>query len=423
MIAMKESGIEWIGQIPQNWNIVRLGALASMIVPMRDKPTSFDGDIPWIRIEDFDGMYISKSKSEQNVSAELIKQMNMKIYPVGTVLCSCSCNLGKCAITTVPMCSNQTFIGVVPRGDLHNRFLYYVLSASEKILNNMSQGAIQSYLSQQDFSKFKIAITDFESQIKIADFLDKKCTEIDSIISAKEKINELLKERRQSIIYEAVTKGLKPNASMKDSGIEWIGGIPEDWDVSKIKYSFSLIAGATPKSGNSDYWDGDIVWITPADYTTEDKYVSYGHKNITVDGLNSCATTVVPEGSIIFSKRAPVGLVAINKVPLCTNQGCIACVPYDNTDSNFYYYAMSAFSEQFELYASGTTFKEISAEAFANFVLPNPSFEEQKTISEYLDEKCVEIDSLISANNSTIEKLKEYRQSVIYEAVTGKIEI
>ena len=210
---------------------------------------------------------------------------------------------------------------------------------------------------------------------------------------------------------------------MKDSGTEWIGEIPENWDARKIKYGFSLIAGATPKSGNSDYWDGDIVWITPADYTTEDKYVSHGHKNITVDGLNSCATTVVPEGSIIFSKRAPVGLVAINKVPLCTNQGCIACVPNEDTDSNFYYYSMSAFSEQFELYASGTTFKEISADAFANFVLPNPSFEEQKEISKYLDGKCTEIDALISVNNSTIEKLKEYRQSIIFEAVTGKIEI
>ena len=115
---------------------------------------------------------------------------------------------------------------------------------------------------------------------------------------------------------------------MKDSGIEWIGEIPESWNCRKIKYCFSLVAGATPKSGNADYWDGDIVWITPADYTTESKYVSEGHKTITTEGMNSCATTLIPEGSIIFSKRAPVGLVAINTVPLCTNQGCIFEFPY-----------------------------------------------------------------------------------------------
>ena len=139
--------------------------------------------------------------------------------------------------------------------------------------------------------------------------------------------------------------------------------------------------------------------------------------------MNSCATTMIPEESIVFSKRAPIGLVAINKVPLCTNQGCISCIPNKDIDSKFYYYVMSAFTKEFDLFGSGTTFKEISAEAFANFVLPNTRIEEQIEIAEYLDLKCQEINDLISSNNATIEKLKEYRQSVIYEAVTGKVEI
>ena len=206
--------------------------------------------------------------------------------------------------------------------------------------------------------------------------------------------------------------------AMKDSGIEWIGAIPQNWELRKIKTNFDIIAGATPKSGDASYWDGDIPWITPADYTTEGVYVSAGHKSITQDGLNSCATSLIPEGSIIFSKRAPVGLVAINSNPLCTNQGCLSCVPKDSVDAKYFYYVMSIYGEQFDLFASGTTFKEISADAFANFKLPYPDSETQKQIASFLDTKCAEIDALIAAKEKTNALLKERRQSIIYEAVT-----
>jgi type I restriction enzyme S subunit len=211
--------------------------------------------------------------------------------------------------------------------------------------------------------------------------------------------------------------------TIKDSGIEWIGQIPQEWDVRKIKHCFNVYAGATPKSGNSEFWDGDIVWVTPADYTTEQKYVSEGRKSITSEGFESCSTEMIPAGSLIFSKRAPIGLVAINAVDLCTNQGCLSCVPLDENDVEYFYYAFSCFTEQFDLYGSGTTFKEISADAFMNFPIPYPSPDVQKKISCYLSSRCAEIDKQISANDVSIQKLKEYRQSVIYEAVTGKIEV
>lgn len=206
--------------------------------------------------------------------------------------------------------------------------------------------------------------------------------------------------------------------AMKNSGIEWIGEIPQDWKLRRIKTNFNIVAGATPKSGESNYWDGDIPWITPADYTTEDIYVSVGHKSITPEGLDSCATTLIPEGSIIFSKRAPVGLVAISSNPLCTNQGCLSCIPKDGVDVKYYYYTMSIYSEQFDLFASGTTFKEISSDAFANFKLPYPDYETQRKIAAYLDIKCAEIDTLIAAKERSNALLKEQEQSIIYEAIT-----
>ena len=167
---------------------------------------------------------------------------------------------------------------------------------------------------------------------------------------------------------------------MKDSGIEWIGEIPEGWEIRKIKNNFSIYAGATPKSEKVEYWDGNIPWITPADYKTADKYVSCGRKSLTSRGYNSCGTTLVPTGSIIFSKRAPVGSVVIAKNALCTNQGCLACVPHEEVNSAYFYYCMSIFTEQFELVSSGTTFKEIAASTFVNFLLPYPPLSQQNEI-------------------------------------------
>ena len=205
----------------------------------------------------------------------------------------------------------------------------------------------------------------------------------------------------------------------KDSGIEWIGRIPEKWEISSIKHLMQLYAGATPKSDNEELWDGDIPWITPADYKTEDVYVSGGRRNISEKGLQSCATTVLPINNIIFSKRAPIGLVALNSIPLCTNQGCIGCiVNQQKANSKYYYYVLSVFTEQFELFGSGTTFKEISANNFANFKITVPSLDEQHRIADYLDEKCGGIDSLIGLQEQRIEKLTAYKQSVITEAVT-----
>lgn len=208
---------------------------------------------------------------------------------------------------------------------------------------------------------------------------------------------------------------------MKDSGIEWIGEIPKSWGTCKIKNKFTVYSGATPKSEYIEYWDGDIVWITPADYKTNDKYIAFGKRTLTEAGYNSCGTTLVPANSIIFSKRAPIGTVAISKNELCTNQGCLSCVSNGTANAEFYYYVMSVFTEIFELYGSGTTFKEISFDAFTAFYIPNPNIVEQTRIADYLDEKCAEIDAVIEKTKATIEEYKKLKQSVITDAVTKGI--
>lgn len=204
---------------------------------------------------------------------------------------------------------------------------------------------------------------------------------------------------------------------MKDSGIEWIGKIPETWEVKRIKHLFTIISGATP-GNDADNWDGDIFWITPADYKTKDKYVSQGKRNLTKKGFDSCSTCLIPAGNVIFSKRAPIGTVAINTKELCTNQGCLSCISKFELSNAFYYYVLSVGTEYFELLGTGTTFKEISANTFANCKLPFPSLQIQERIVEFLDAKCAEIDALTADIQAQIDTLEQYKRSIITEAVT-----
>lgn len=206
---------------------------------------------------------------------------------------------------------------------------------------------------------------------------------------------------------------------MKDSGIEWIGEIPASWDISPIKYNYEIVAGATPDSSNAENWDGDIAWITPADYKTNDVYIFKGKRTISNRGYKSCATSLLPIGSIIFSKRAPIGSVAISATSLCTNQGCLGLIKKNSAVNNkFFYYVLSIYSDVFNLFGSGTTFKEISANTFANIALPYPQVSTQERIAAFLDTKCTELDALSADIQKEIKILEQYKRSVITETVT-----
>ncbi|WP_200864769.1 restriction endonuclease subunit S, partial [Arcticibacter svalbardensis] len=232
----KDSGVDWIGIIPEHWNITKLGYKCFLTVPQRDKPKNLDGEIPWLRIEDFDGKYVSTSKSGQGVSPETISAMNLKVYPVGTVLTACSCTMGKTAIVKNALITNQTFIGITPGKELYSDFLYYFIISSTQYLNSISTGAIQSYLSRDEFSKIKLPYPKIEEQAQIAKYLDYKTSQIDKLIADKKKLIKLLNEEQTAMINQAVTKGLNSTVPMKDSGIEWLGKVPKHWVVKKLKY-------------------------------------------------------------------------------------------------------------------------------------------------------------------------------------------
>ena len=202
---MKDSGIEWIGEIPAEWSVLNLVAHTSMLTPMRDRPENLDGPIPWVRIEDFEGKYIESSKAGLGVSMKTVKEMNLKVYPVGTILCTSSCIMGKCAIVSRELVSNQRFIGIIPDRTTDKTYLYYLMTSNAERMNFLSTGALQANLSRSAFEHLKVQFPPYSEQQEIAAYLDDKCEKIDELILKKQQYLTEIENYKKSLIYEYVT--------------------------------------------------------------------------------------------------------------------------------------------------------------------------------------------------------------------------
>mgnify|MGYP003418285455 CR=1 FL=1 len=198
-----------LGEIPEDWEVKTLNEfIDDFIVPMRDKPTDLTGPIPWCRIEDFDGKYLSESKTNQGVSLETIKKMNLKIFPLNTLLVSCSANLGKCAIVSKELITNQTFIGLVPNKTVNVEYLFYKMSFEESRLNEMATGTTISYLSREQFEKYEITTPPTkEEQSAIAKVLSSMDKEIETLNTKLEKYRNLKTAMMQQLLTGKIRLG------------------------------------------------------------------------------------------------------------------------------------------------------------------------------------------------------------------------
>ena len=424
----KDSGIEWVGEIPAHWEVMRLGFNATFVVPMRDKPEDLSGDVPWIRIEDFDGQRIRESKSGQGVSASTIQDMNLKVFPVGTVLCSCSCNMGATAIVARPLVSNQTFIGIVAGERLAPEYVYYLMQVAKQHLTTLATGAIQQYLSRDDFSRLRMPLFLRTEQRAIAAFLDRETARIDGLVDRTERLIELLQEKRAVLITRAVTRGLNANVPMKDSDVEWLGAIPAHWEVKRTKFAAMLRSGHTPSRQNPEYWkDCTIPWFGLADvWQIRDgqvEYVTATSEKISEMGLAHSAARLLPKGTVILSRTASVGFSAILGVAMATTQDFVNWVCGPSLQPEYLLYVFRAMGPEFRRVTMGSTHQTIYIPDVGCFSTPVPPVPEQEKIVVFIRKETAKIDTLISNIRQAIDHLKEFRSALISAAVTGKIDV
>lgn len=419
---MKDSGIDWIGKIPDEWKIEKGKRIFAQRNERGNKinlellsPTQKYGVIPQTLYEELTTYSAVKLKEGTDLSQ--LKTVHKGDYCISLRSFQGGFEYSKYEGVVSP--AYQIFYAIKNIDECYYKYLFKDQTFIAKMNSFTMSLRDGKNIAFSDFGNTYIPLPPLPEQTKIARFLDKKCAQIDSIIEESKKSIEEYKSWKQSMIFEAVT-GKNLSCKKKDSGIEWLGEIPEEWEARALKTIFRIFSGTTPKSDIIEYWDGDVNWVTPADFKTEDVYVENGKRNISENGFSDCSLELIPINSLIFSKRAPIGKVCINRNEMCTNQGCLACVKKINLSIKFFYYLLSSLTEYFEVLGSGTTFKEISLTSFSDFKVLFPPLSEQESIAKFLDAKCAQIDSLISEKQSLIKDLAEYKKSLIFEAVTGK---
>lgn len=263
-----------------------------------------------------------------------------------------------------------------------------------------------------------------KEQDYIVRFLDYKNLMLRGGVSQKQRLVELMEEYKRAVIQQAVTRGLDPDVPLKPSGFEWLGDIPEHWEVRRLRTLTKIINGATPSTQDPLNWDGDIGWLTPEDLgklTT--RYVQKGSRSITLKGYESCGATLAPSGSLAISTRAPIGHIGILQQEACVNQGCRLLTPNNLVESAWLYFSLKAFNDELSSLGQGSTFTELSRDKLGDFAIALPPLPEQTAIVAHLDKLTSDIDAAITHTRREIELLGEYRTRLIADVVTGKLDV
>lgn len=305
------------------------------------------------------------------------------------------------------------------------KFLHYYLHTLDitKVLYKFGSGLRQN-LSFLDFKRLPIIDIPLSEQQKIAQFLDDKTAKIDQAVDLAEKQIALLKEYKQILIQNAVTRGLNPDVLLKDSGVEWIGQVPEHWDVKKITHIFPNIgSGTTPNSSDPSFYEGNINWLQTGDLT--DRYIYKTSKTITHKALQAYSTLkIYPKNSLVIAMYgATIGKVGLLQIETTTNQACCVLSSALNIEMKYIFYLFQGIKESLVAMSYGGGQPNISQEKIKSLKLPFPNASEQEQIADYLDKQTAKIDQVIALKTAHIEKLKEYKSVLINDVVTGKVQV
>lgn len=416
----KDSGIEWIGEIPQNWDVKRLKVLAKLQTgntPPKENDVSAyytDEGFLWVKPDNLSGFSPIKNTNEY-LNEEGYKIA--RVVPKGTPLVCCIGSIGKYGVAEQDVAFNQQINAVIFNKMMDNKFGLYHISCQEEQHWYYANGNVVQILNTQNQGKLLFACPPINEQKQIAEYLDKKCGEIDRIVETEKAVIEKLKEYKQSIITEAVTKGLDKSVPLKDSGIEWIGKIPQHWETIRLKYKFRIKKDIAGKEGF------DILSVTQKGLKIKD--ISNNEGQLAMD--YSKYQIVEPTDFVMNHMDLLTGWVDCSKFSGVTSPDYRVFVNIDKQkcDNEYYKHIFQTCYRNKIFFGLGQGVSDLGrwrlqADKFLNFVISVPPLAEQEKINDFINNKCSEIDKAIADKEQVIEKFTEYKKSLIYECVTGK---
>lgn len=425
---MKDSGIEWIGEIPENWSVAMLKRIATIqtgSTPAKNEDGVFystETGIPWIKAENL-GTNSSIEETSEYLTADGAKVG--RIFEPNTVYVCCIASVGKVGFSTVKASCNQQ-INALCFKDFFWKYGYYMTCAQETEYILSASGNVMKILNSEKQSRIMCPIPSSFEQHRIADFLDRKCAEIDRVLEKTRASIEEYKKLKQSVITQAVTKGIRGKREMKDSGIEWIGEIPKEWDCLSLgQLTISMRNGYVGPTKDILVDDG-VKYIQSIHIKNGDILFDKEHYYVSEEWANSHPK--IHTGNVLIVQTGDIGQVGLVKVAFdnCNCHALIICdVNNEIVSSEFLtFYLRSIVGKEILLsHKTGALLPHLNSGKIkaSKVLLPNAS--EQQEIVEYLDKQCSEIDILISKKEQLITELEAYKKSLIYEYVTGKKEV
>ena len=414
----RDSGVEWLAKVPTQWNIIRLKYGVSLI---NDKVENGESDTPYLgleNVESWTGRIIETDfKPEIGGASNSFRKDDVlfgKLRPY----------LAKAVHAQYHgICTSELM--VLRPQKYYSRFLfYYMLSPSTvNIIDSSTYGVKMPRANWHFIGNLPVVVPPMPEQQAIADFLDRETARIDEMIARKQRLIELLQEQRTALITRIVTKGLSSDVPMKDSGVEWLGEIPANWEVKKLKYVAEIITGNTPPKsdpGNYDELEG-LPWIKP-DNLGSFLPVSASQEYLSAKGAT--LARIVPKEAILTCCIGSIGSIGIAGCELSTNQQINSVVfSGQRVHHKYGFYMVYASLPEYRKLANLNVVAIINSQSQKTIPIPLPPLPEQQTIADYLDQETARIDNLVGRINQAIEKLQEYRSALITAAVTGKIDV
>jgi len=440
--AYKDSGVEWLGETPEHWEVIRVKAIeGNSAEVVQTGPFGaqlhaadyVDDGVPLILIRNIANLRIDDANIPR-ISHEDAERLSMYRLEIGDIVFSRVGSIGRIALCTEQergwLISGQTLRLRMCNPKLDSKFSLYAFSSSAVLtfVDLQSVGSTRGSINTDILRNMPLPIPPLPEQHAIAAFLDRETARIDALIEKKERQIKLLEEKRAALISHAVTKGLDPDVPMKESGVEWLGEIPEGWQVIRIGFVAKVGNGSTPSRTNLDYWsDGDIPWLTSG--KINEGVIKTADEFVTTKAMTECHLPKVSANSVLVAitgEGKTRGMSALLKETATISQHLAYITGFDNrvTAEFLRLYLMSQYNELRRASAGGgSTRAAITCEFLRYYPAIVPPVDEQRRITGYIDEETNSIDSLIGKVQTSIGFLREYRTALISAAVTGKIDV
>jgi type I restriction enzyme S subunit len=425
--AYKDSGVEWLAEIPAGWEVSRADAFLRyekfQIEPSKiSDEFVFHYSIPSVQ-DTGDGALEPPSEID-----------SAKLRVVGDRLLVSKLNPRKGVVLIasekdVPTLCSTEFVPFEVRGcDLRWAMYLFLAGSTRQRLSAVVRSATRSHQRAEiaEIVKMWHGVPAIPEQRAIAAFLDRETARIDGLVAKKERLIALLQEQRTALITRAVTKGLDPNVPIKDSGVEWLGEIPAHWEVRRIKWAARMVSGHTPDKKVESYWQGGVIpWVSLADtgQLREVDYIAKTAVSTTADGIAHSSAHVLPAGTVVFSRDATIGQCAITRAGMAVSQHFIGWVCSSRLQPEYLLFVLRSMTQELERLTMGATVRTIGMPDVKSLATPIPPRTEQEEIVRHVLHHRARIDALVAKVREAIERLKELRTALISAAVTGKIDV